>query len=349
MDLNYNIQTIRDTLSNNIATATEEELVKSLLIIQNEIGYYLIQYSLFENTFNRIKSNTQRIYSMIGASEEISLNYSIFKQLNVYTSGINELIKDGYQIIHRIREWITGRAIKFQLGTSYYGKLYQSEFSLEEILEKAKVGYSSKNILSLRLHMSKSTVVEKAKSLEDVLQETIKEGTSVYSHIFRYFYHTRAGKNPNSGNVYEVYRAVIARRSWPNPNKIPPQIAESQSAYLENLFNIIKSNTAASYTGGDTVHVFGNSIIQEQDKFISSDPSLISIASIKNVLTTFYNSLLNFSEGNGNFYNQIVSLFTKKDSQNNISTTLQQIALDQTKKQLFNNISKLDLVLHKYF
>lgn len=345
----YNIQIIRNILSQKIAESTQDVLQKNLIILQNSISSYLIQFSLFKMRLDTIKRQTQQIYSMINVDEQdYSCTYSIFKQLNVYETGINNLIKDGYEIVHRLRQWITGQVIPFQIGTDYRGKLYQGQFSIDQIMKKAKVGYSSKSILSLRLEMSKTNVVQKSNELENILNQTIQEGTSVYSHIFRYFYHERAGENPNKGNIYQVYRSVIADRTWANPNKIPPPITEGNTAaFLQKRFLQIKANNLKSTQGGDTVHLTSTgSIIEQQDKFISSNPSLMTIYQIENTLVNFNNSLTNFLDGKGNFYEEMISLWTREDKKANISTILEQEAFNQSKEKIYQNIQKLKLAVY---
>lgn len=344
----YNIQRIRNALKEPIARTTEEVLYENLIIIEAEIQNYLIQFSLFKLRLEQVKFTTEQIYAMIGAEQEYSLNYSIFKQLKVYETGINQLLIDGYEIIQRLRAWITGSSISFSIGTQYYGKLYEGKFSLEEIIKKAKVGFSSKGILSLRLQMSKSAVAAKADQLGTSLQNTIDQGSTVFSHVFRYFYPSKAGSNPNKGNVYEVYRSIVASRSWPNPNKIPPEIDFSPEGNERDFFDArlraVRSNTISGSKGGDTTHLINGTLIDEQDKFISSDPSLISISQIGNVLTSFYNSLINF--GQGNFYQEMLNLFTKEDYRNKISDKLELQALNQTERELRSNINKIKLVLN---
>ena len=177
--------------------------------------------------------------------------------------------------------------------------------------------------------------------LEKKLTAMAKQGSTVFSEIFRYFYPSQGGKKPvNKGNAYEVYRSIIAERKWKNPNKIKPDINISPEntlgAFLDYRLRSIRSNTIAGYKGGD--------VLNEQDKFISHDPSLISIVSIRKVLTSFNNSIDNYTDGDV-LYKNMLSLFTKDDYKNSISEKIQLEALEKVSLKLKQNIDKINFVL----
>ena len=210
--------------------------------------------------------------------------YIAAKQMIKIAPEIENLLKEGYQMIDIIREKITGEHIRYFIGVEYKGKLYEGYLSMEQILNIAKVTPQWKGSLSsmVKLRLRGTNKGTLAGLLEDVgsVRDTDEQHSTLYSAVRAYA--SASGKS-NQGNIYETYRALRARYS---SNRIPPAIWNPDE--FDALYLATRKNTGSFVTGGD--------ILNDQIKFFGrSVPSLASISTIKDTLTIFVNSLSTLS------------------------------------------------------
>ena len=238
--------------------------------------------------------------------------YIATKQMIKVAPEIESLLKEGYQMIDIIREKITGEQIQYFIGVEYKGKLYEGYVTMEQILNMAKATPQWKGSLSsmIKLRLSGTNKGNLASLLEEVgsFREEGGKHTTLYSAVRAY---ASASGKTNQGNIYETYRALRARYK---DDRIPPAIWNPDE--FDTLYLATRKNTGSFVTGGD--------ILNDQVKFFGgSVPSLASISTIRDTLTTFINSI----------------------------STLSGADLDQALNTLFNNNANLDQVadnLEKY-
>ena len=183
---------------------------------------------------------------------------------------IENILKQGYEIIDILRENYIGEKIKYSVGVSYKGKLYEGTLNLQDILSIAKIDIiwksSIDNIFKLRLSgLNKSTLIEKLST------PPYDGGSTLYSSIRDY----SKNKKWNEGNLYEAYKLYKIEQG---SNRIPP--AKFVAEHFEELLAQVRSNTTSFVKGGD--------ILDESVKFFGrSMPSLASLKTIKTTLTSF--------------------------------------------------------------
>ena len=119
-------------LSSEVSTYSNETI--SLLV--SKINNYLKRVEAWNKRttayYNKIAQNDPDM------KEELK-RYIAAKQMIKIAPEIENLLKEGYQMIDIIREKITGEHIRYFIGVEYKGKLYEGYLSMEQILNIAKV------------------------------------------------------------------------------------------------------------------------------------------------------------------------------------------------------------------
>ena len=274
-------QSIKKILSNELSQDISTYSIETLSLLILKINNYLKKIELWNKRTTAYYNNT--IWSDPDMKDEMK-RYLTTKQMIKVMPEIENLLKEGYQIIDIIREKITGEQIKYFIGVEYKGKLYEGYLSMEQILSMAKATPQWKGSLSstIKLRLSGVSKGDLSKLLEDVgsFREKDEKHSTLYSAIRAYA--SSSGKT-NQGNIYETYRALKTRYS---SNTIPSAVWNPDE--FDTLYMATRKNTGSFVTGGD--------ILNDQIKFFGgSAPSLASISTIRDTLTIFVNSISTLS------------------------------------------------------
>lgn len=306
-------------LSQDISTYSNETI--QLLIIK--INNYLKRIDLWNKRttayYNKIAQNDPDM------KEELK-RYIATKQMIKIMPEIENLLKEGYEIIDIIREKVTGEKIQYFIGVEYKGRLYEGYLSMEQILNIAKATPQWKGSLSsmIKLRLSGTNKGTLASLLEDMgtFKAIDEQHSTLYSAVRAY---ASASGKKNEGNIYETYRALRARYS---SDRIPPAIWNPDE--FDTLYLAVRKNTGSFVTGGD--------ILNDQIKFFGgSVPSLASISTIRDTLISFTTSLSTLS--GSSLTNALNSLFNNNSNINNASSIVDEF-IEETSNKLIKLIEK---------
>ena len=274
-------QSLRGILSQELSQAVSSYSHETLVSLTVKINNYLKRVDGWNKRttayYNSIAQNDPDM------KEELR-RYIATKQMIKVLPEIEQLLKEGYQMIDIIREKITGEQIRYFVGVEYKGRLYEGYVSMEQILSMARATPQWKGSMSsmIKLRLSGTNKGSLADLLEDVgsFREQDGKHSTLYSAVRAYA--SSSGKT-NQGNIYETYRALRSRYSSDN---IPPAVWNPDE--FDTLYLATRKNTGSFVTGGD--------ILNDQVKFFGgSVPSLASISTIRDTLTTFVNSISNLT------------------------------------------------------
>lgn len=293
-------QSIKKILSQELGQEVSSYSAETINLLISKINNYLKRVEIWnQKTTAYYRQIAQKDPDM---REELK-RYLATKEMIKVMPEIENLLKEGYQIIDIIREKITGEQIKYFIGVEYRGNLYEGYLSMEQILDMAKVTPQWKGSLSsvIKLRLSGTNKSTLANLLEDMgsFREDSQKQKTLYSAVRAY---ASASGKKNQGNIYEAYRALRSRYS---SDTIPPAIWDPDE--FDTLYLATRKNTGSFVTGGD--------ILNDQIKFFGgSVPSLASISTIRDTLIAFTDSLSNLSG----------------------------LSLDQSLNELFNNNSTVN-------
>lgn len=307
-------------LSRDISTYSNETIV----LLTSKINNYLKQIESWDKRttayYNKIAQNDPDM------KEELK-RYIATKQMIKIMPEIENLLKEGYQIIDIIREKITGEQIKYFIGVEYKGHLYEGYLPMEQILNMAKVTPQWKGSLSsmVKLRLSGTNKGTLAELLKDVgsFREKDQKHSTLYSAVRAY---ASSNGKTNQGNVYETYRALRARYK---SDRIPPAVWDPDE--FDALYLATRKNTGSFVTGGD--------ILNDQIKFFGgSVPSLASISTIRDTLFTFVNLLENMSDLDLN--NSLNQLFNNTSIIEQAAATVDDFIDDTINKEILPSVFK---------
>ena len=213
---NYNEDNkqLKDILSSVLSKESGNYTQSFLELLNNEIKMFLLEINNIMYMFN-YQINKSLMYDQ--NLSETFRRYIIAKDMIKHQPKIEQILKQGYYIIDQIREAFTGEELLYQVGVTYYGKMYEGKIPLSQILKMSKVEpvwkNSANNIFKLRLsNIQKSELsnILKEDKPEDSKHSTLWSSISAYAS---------AQKKKNFGNLYEAYRVLYYQRG---SNKIPP-------------------------------------------------------------------------------------------------------------------------------
>ena len=301
-----NAALIQEALENAFASSSQDITKNQLKLVVLNLDKYLNNLELFyQNIENQSRPIIEQYESANANTQTIS--YAVFKQLNYSSAEIENILKEGYVLMDKIRTFFTGEEITYQIGIPYRGALYEQSISLEELLKYTKIDFNTKskidNIFKLRM-TNKKDMRTAFQEKEAAVSSNVKDGSTVYSAVWHYLNTPGADpRNKNLGNAYEVYRVLVAKRQ--NHNRIPPAVTIKM---IEDAFTEVRSNTASSIKGGD--------FLTSQIKYFSSAPSLATTSLIRNTLQELKNNFEKFlqSANINEFKSSIKTMFLKDSS-----------------------------------
>ncbi len=235
--------------------------------------------------------------------------FNIFKM----QESILKQAKNGYEIIMKVREGLTGQKIIYRIGI---GKTVKGHKNAEII--QAEMGYKQleggiyverhRGQLALRFTNSQKKIKEKSqqyatqtqKVISDV-SEIVSEGSTLWSAVYRYKNDASIKTNKgNWGNAYQVYRYLY--------NRSPEKIKNSWKPHSTMIAEAFREVLGGGGSAGSFVHG-GDSTLTQQDKF-GSNITLTSINTIINIEQELTKVLRNFIQTDDT--QAIINLLTRK-------------------------------------
>lgn len=315
-------QSIKKILSQELGQEVSSYSTETINLLISKINNYLKRVEAWnQKTTAYYRQIAQKDPDM---REELK-RYLATKEMIKVMPEIENLLKEGYQIIDIIREKITGEQIKYFIGVEYRGNLYEGYLSMEQILDMAKATPQWKGSLSsvIKLRLSGTNKSTLANLLEDMgsFREDSQKQKTLYSAVRAY---ASASGKKNQGNIYEAYRALRSRYS---SDTIPPAIWDPDE--FDTLYLATRKNTGSFITGGD--------ILNDQVKFFGgSVPSLASISTIRDTLIAFTDSLSNLS---GLSLDQSLNeLFNNNSTVNNAALVVDEIVDEIVDKKILPSL-----------
>lgn len=321
-----NVEIIESNLKEILSSKSPDFIRSNLLLLGQNIDNYLLQLENFYNTLGSQISPIENQYQDIGANE-ITIKYAVFKKLSYNESEIDSLLKQGYLILDKIREFFTNEKIVYEIGLIKGGQLFEFQLTLEQLLKNTKASFNTRstidNIFKLRMFGGKTSLLNTYQEAKNIVGSDVNDASTVFSAVYDYVkvQHSH-GHKINKGNAYEAYKRIVAERG----NQIPPEVSTD---LIEQTLTEIRSNTASSLKGGD--------YLLSQIKFYSAAPSLAttnlirtSLKEISSILKMTENSKLDQS-----FKEAINNIFIKNNKQ--AATKAEQAGRDQA----LQNLTKL--------
>lgn len=268
-DFDYVNATLREMTNDRQKYFNIENFEQTKIFCINSCEQWLVQFDMLKRQFNSTK---YRNYTTDVQSEETQAY-----QKQQYTREKNLLLKhlkDGYKIIHRIRELITNQEIIYNILVGNESKhIYEIGLDMDTLLEQGSFstshGYDETDFrviegkvyqevqnISLRLETSYTKLLKAAnysRLLEADKSETNEDNTqfiagdTLYQDLMKYYY--SKDTNFNRGHVYEIYHYLthIAK----SPYNVHRHY-KMNSILISALYQAVKNSTP-SIQGGDTV------------------------------------------------------------------------------------------------
>ena len=256
-----------------------------------------------DNTFSQMQaegsnSRTGAAYKTLGTT----YHSDVFQYQDILA-----IIIETELFIDKVREFFTGQTITFAVGVSYYGKLYEYNLSLLDMLKTATIGIDSKTQnLKLRIAKSKTALInaygEANKQDSTIESDKAQKITNeeLYNSLHNYWEeHDKriGGKYVNEGQLYETYRYFLAEGKGSFDESAPADQDFLVKAAYRSL------NSVSGRKGGD--------VKDAQVKFYNA--SFATLTNIKNTLTELRKLLENFVKKKDakEFSAGVKNLFTK--------------------------------------
>lgn len=248
------------------------------------------------------KSKTGIAYQTLGISHQRESSFQYQDILMILTEA--ELFID------QVRTYFTGQKIIFTVGISYYGKLYEYNLKLLDMLKNAVVGIDSSKLpgLKLRIAKSKSALIKaygdintqtRQASIEEPYKQTAVNN-ELYNFLHNYYLANKKhinGKYVNEGELYETYRYYIEKGKHSfDPHK------KNDLNFLHKAISR-SMNSISGRKGGD--------INTAQVKFFNA--SFATLSNIKNTLKELIELMKDFIQSGNreNFKKGLTKMFTK--------------------------------------
>lgn len=261
-------------ISKALSSTVEQDFEIKIQKINQILKLYLNKLKIWNSqAINRISINQFNDPDM----KEETKRYIAIRDLIKEDREIEYLLKEGYAIIDILREFFTGEKITYAIGVEYYGKLYEGNLTLSQILKLAAITVDWKggmnSLVKLRLSGSNKSQIINMLGKQEVR-------SSLYTQIRNF---ASSNKKYNKGNLYEAYKVMKYENG---SNEIPPAIW-SEDRFLQ-IYSDVTKNTQSFIKGGD--------FLNEQIKFFGdSVPSLASLSTIRNFCNFFVQLTNQFS------------------------------------------------------
>ena len=237
--------------------------------------------------------------------------------------GIGEtVLKNAYKIIDEIRHIYTGQEIKYVVGRSYRGTLYERTFSLDKLLELVSITPQTRATID---NLYKLRFVKRGRATDEGWHQVeMPGGSTLWSQLSSY---ASTAEKKNYGNLYELYKLLYKNRG--NSNAGTPALTKEE---VSQGLSIVQKNTSSFVKGGDlddeSLKYFGRTL-----------PSLASIYTIRDTLKQFIEIVNVASPNYMSIKNALDNLFIK-DSE--LSKGIE-TALEEEAEQQYDKLTK-DLI-----
>lgn len=223
------------------------------------------------------------------------------------------ILAEAELFIDRVRAYFTGQEITFTVGINYYGKLYEYNLTLLDMLKTAVVSIDTKSQgLKLRIAQSKSSLISaygdiNTQTRQASIEEPYKQAATdneLYNSLHNYYLANKKhinGKYVNEGELYETYRYYIEKGKHSfDPSK------KADMNFLHKAINR-SMNSISGRQGGD--------INTAQVKFFNA--SFATLTNIKKTLKELIQLMTDFikSGNRENFKKGLTEVFTKNKKQ----------------------------------
>lgn len=332
---NENVEIILNNLTQALAAQTPQITKIALQRAITGLQQYLINLN---NFYIKLQNESRPIiqqYREVNATDT-TIGYALYKKLTYSDTEIENLLKQGYILIQRLRNFFTNETITYAVGMQIKGVLYQKTLTMEEILQNTTVQYNTRskieNLFKLRITNKQGIKQSLMKAADTIQKITNDNPSSVYSAVRRYTLMSTNYKDKNKGNAYQVYKRILALRN--GKNRTPPQVTDDQ---IRIMFDAIRKNTAASSKGGD--------YLQQQIKFFGNAPSLVTTNLIKKTLTQISISLQEFLQGGDSqkLKQAIKSIFVKDKQLQETADVAEQVATEKATNYINTIIDQMHL------
>ncbi len=260
---------------------TQKELKKQLSLSGGQYGVeFLKQLQItITNYLQRAESIQINVnkrlevfdFSNIQIDGELSEQYKrwlIAKMMINEDNTIEPCLREGYELIDRLRTAVTGESLKYFVGVvagrGSKKQLYEGFLTLKQIMSMTNLEpiwqNTANSLFKLRLRTKKSELLKSLKPASTASK-------NLYQEIINY---ASANENriKNEGNIFEAYRYMRKNKIQFSPEKF-------DEIYLQT-----RANTASFVQGGDID-------IESVKYFGGNAPSLVSLSTIISALRSF--------------------------------------------------------------
>ena len=313
-----NKEVITEALIDKIAEDVKNSFPNDFKGLLTKTTKMLKKVQLLEKKWNAAKEAQMRNAQAIAKEgEEISTTAQSFKALysdpthRLRYYDIVKIIVETELFLDEVRKFFTGQELTYSVGLSYYGKLYEYNLTLLDMLKNAVVNIDFHTQgLKLRIAKSKSELIaaygqlqkeEKSGTINEQYQQK-KTNELLYQKLRAYWEENGKklnGTTVNEGVLYETYRYYIENNINDFDMNNPSDLQFYEQAIIRSM------NSTSGRQGGD--------IGQAQVKFVNA--SFATISNIRNTLKELSRLLMNFMKSGSQkeFSEGLKRLFTKND------------------------------------
>lgn len=315
---NQNVQTIQAGIVDAISADIQKIFPpKDVQILLNKAVELQQKVEDLELKWKAAQAAQARSKNAIGLSKTgiayQTLGISHQRESSFQYQDILIILTEAELFIDRVRAHFTGQEITFTVGISYYGKLYEYNLKLLDMLKTAVVGIDSKSQgLKLRIAKSKSALISaygdintqtRQASIEEPYKQTATND-ELYNSLHNYYLANKKrinGTYVNEGELYETYRYYIEKGKHSfDPHK------KTDLNFLHKAVSR-SMNSISGRKGGD--------INTSQVKFFNA--SFATLSNIKSTLKELIRLMKDFIQSGNkeNFKKGLTEVFTKDKKQ----------------------------------
>lgn len=260
-----------------------------------------------------------------------------------------EHFKKGYELIHRVRELLTGQEIEYSIlyqGTKKSGgKMLEAKLSLDDVLSNVKLAVSdvaqvksdSEMSKAIKLSVDNSAIRKTVNALSQA--DNMLENALVTVELDRVLWDSLVsfsegqGSTNNMGYVYEAYTQLKRIDRYQGINFIGhrPGEANTENLAADLLRDAIKNNDPG-WQKGDVA-------LEQLKAVFKSAASLISVSAIEFVLTQTKKALA--IDTNKDMAEELKKIFTAQGS--NFNSDLDERLTEEAIAAIDETVGKVDL------
>lgn len=301
------LETIRQEVSkgSNIDNFNFQAIKEQL---EKQCNSWINKMNNLEKNFNQVRIKSYQYGLNKQSIREKSIDNTAMAKLQVsynnYMNLILHHVKEGYKLLHLIRESFTNQDITYRiLNRDTNGTMFEKIYSLEEILEATVLGknYANDENVDMKRITSFQIQLQKQTSIEGGEDSYYSFGMALYQQLEDLFLYTKkdAGSKKffNRGHIYEVY-VYLTETKGINGNR-PLGDAQYPFNSKHMTWNLVKKareaarNSTTGLQGGDQAGRNQQGQLQSQQlKNISNaGASLMTSLTIRNSIDSILEAL----------------------------------------------------------